>query len=306
MAPLALPDRPFTLADLPELGISRRALRRMLTNGQIRRVVQGVYVSAHVPDTIETTAAAVALAVTSGHVVVDRTAALLHGIDTYTLAEHEVGIVVEACALRGRHPTEREDVDGRSRDLSGTDIMAIDGVRVTTPLRTALDLGCFLHRREAFAALCAFARQNGVSSAALLAELPRYRRRRGVIQLRELAVLVDPRFESAREAWTFLAIHDAGLPHPEPQLWIEIDGVPTYRLDLAYRHARVCVEYDGVDAHDRTPEQREHDRQRRQWLRDHGWIVIVVRVGDFSGDRLDRWLCELREALRPAYTARRW
>lgn len=304
--PIELPDGPFTVAHLSEIGLSRKVLHRMLIEGRIRRVVRGVYVASHLPHDIATTAAAVALGVDAGHVAVDRTAALIHGIDTYTLSEHELGVVVETCALRGRHPTERRDVDGRTRDLSTRDVMVVEGLRVTTPLRTALDLGCLLRRREAFAALCAFVRVHGISRAALLAELPRYRRRRGVIQLRELVVLVDARFESPREAWTFLAIHDAGLPHPEPQVWISIDGVPIYRLDLAYRHARVCVEYDGFDAHDRTPEQREHGRRRRQWLRDHGWTVIVVRNGDFTGDKLDRWLGELREALRPAYTVRRW
>ena len=85
-------------------------------------------------------------------------------------------------------------------------------------------------------------------------------------------------------------------------MWIEIDGVPTYRLDLAYRHARVAVEYDGWDTHERTPEQRAHDRARRQWLRDTGWTVIVVRRGDFSGNAPERWLGELRFALRLTYT----
>ena len=85
----------------------------------------------------------------------------------------------------------------------------------------------------------------------------------------------------------FLAIADAGLPLPEPQVWIEIDGVPTYRLDFAYRRARVVVEYDGEEAH----EGREaEDEERRAWLRRHGWTVIVVRIGDFTGEALDRWL----------------
>jgi len=34
--------------------------------------------------------------------------------------------------------------------------------------------------------------------------------------------------------------------------------------------------------------------------------VIVVRIGDFTGDALDRWLDELRAALRPTYSNRRW
>jgi hypothetical protein len=181
--------------------------------------------------------------------------------------------------------------------------MLLHGVRVTTPLRTALDLGCCLRRREAFAALCAFARDHHVTRHDYLRAVPRFRRRRGVVQLRELIGAVDPRIESQREAWTFLAIADAGLALPEPQFWIVVDGVPTYRLDFAYPRHRVCVEYDGVEAH---AGRGSYDEERRDWLRHHGWTVIVIREGDFTGARLDRWIEELRAALNPTYTNRRW
>jgi hypothetical protein len=134
----------------------------------------------------------------------------------------------------------------------------------------------------------------------------RYFRRRGVVQLRQLIPLADPRAESARESWTRLAIIDAGLPCPELQFWIEIDGVPTYHLDLAYPRHRIAVEYDGEEFHRRTPEQRRHDDKRRTWLEESGWTVIVVKRGDFTGAALDRWLGDLRAALRPTYSNRRW
>ena len=123
-------------------------------------------------------------------------------------------------------------MDGRTRDLAAGDIMVISGVRVTTPLRTALDLGCHLHRRDALAALDQFMRHHGLGREHMTTEALRFFRRRGVVQLRQLIPLADPRAESPRESWTRLAIVDAGLPCPEPQHWIEVDGVPTFRLDL--------------------------------------------------------------------------
>lgn len=171
---------------------------------------------------------------------------------------------------------------------------------------TALDLGCHLRRREAFAALNALVRIHAIPCADLWTSSRRLRGRRGVRQLRELLRLADPRVESARESWTLLAIHDAGIPLPEPQVWIEVDGVPTFRLDFAYRRAKVCVEYDGFEAHDASQEQRDYDRRRRAWLEAHGWTVIVVRVGDFTGEALERWLDDLRAALRPTYSPRRF
>jgi len=302
----AWPDTPFTRADLEALGVDEPALKRALRRGQVRRVVRGVFVASDLPDTLELRARAVAKVVRPHHVITDRTAAWLYGIDAHVYAERDVLPPVETCALRGHEPTTITGVDGRTRDLRPEDITVIHGVLVTTPLRTALDLGCCLRRREAYAVLNTFARRFRLTSADCEQQLPRYRRRRGVIQLRDLVSVVDPRIESERESWLFLAIRDAGLPLPEPQYWIEIDDVPTYRLDFAYPHLKVCVEYDGIEAHDRTQEQKDSDRARRDWLRDQGWTVIVVRRGDFRRIPLEQWLSELRRSLAPAYTNRRW
>jgi len=306
MTSIALPDAPFCLADLPALGLDLSEVYRLVGLGLVRRVTTGAFAPARLPDTTAVRAAAAALVVSPHQVVVDRSAAEIHGVDTYGYAEQEIGAPLETCARRGHTRTRRRGFDGRVRDLADADVVTIDGVTVTTPLRTACDLGCGLRRREAYAALCGLARVGGLTAAELVAEIPRFRGRRGVRQLMELAPLVDTRFESQREAWTFLAIHDAGLPAPEPQVWIHVDGVPTYRLDTAYRASRVCVEYNGFDAHELTREQIEYDERRRAWLLAHGWTIIVVRLGDFTSGNIDRWLSELREALAAPYTSRRW
>jgi hypothetical protein len=301
-----LPQRPFTRAEAAALGIGRSSFYRLIDSGVLRPVVRGVVVPADLPDTHETRAAAVALVVPDHHVAVDRTASAVHGVNTFTYAERDAPPPVEACALRGRNPTHLTGVRGRSRDLIAEDVMLIGDLRVTTPLRTSCDLGCALRRREAYAAMVGLTRAHGLAPEQYARMLRRFGRRRGVVQLRELVALVDTRLESARECWTYLAIHDAGLPHPEPQHWVVVDGVPTFRLDFAYLGARVCIEYNGFDAHDVTVGQRDYDEARRAWLEENGWTVIVVRIGDFTGDALDRWLSELREALRPTYSNRRW
>ena len=300
------PTQPFTLQDLSLLRLGEGQLRHALRCGDVRTVVRGVFVASEVPDSIELRAAAVARVVPPHHVVTDRTAAWLHEVDAFVWAELSGSPPIEMCALRGHQATHLGGVDGRTRDLRSDDVTSVHDVAVTTPLRTGLDLGCCLRRREAFAALNALAARHDLTREAYLVQLPRFRRRRGVRQLRVLLPLVEPRVESERESWVLLAIADATLPPPEPQLWIEIDGVPTFRLDFAYERLRVAVEYDGAEWHERTTEQSTHDRDRRRWLREHGWTVIVVRAGDFSGRRLDKWTGELRRALRPRYTNRRW
>jgi hypothetical protein len=300
------PDQPFTLSDLRALEIPEARLRRAVRAGEVRSVVRGVFVGAEATDTIELRARAVARVVRPHHVATDRTAAWLHGVDVFTWAEHDLVPVVETCALRGHEPTSLLGVDGRTRDLRPGDITTVLGVSVTTPLRTALDLGCSLRRREAYAALNALAARHDLTREDSVLALPRFHRRRGVRQLRPLVQLVEPRLESERESWVLLAIHDATLAVPEPQYWIMVDDVPTFRLDFAYPRLRVCVEYDGEEWHDRTHEQRDLDRARRRWLRYSGWTVIVVKRGDFSGAALDAWTSRLRHALRPAYSNRRW
>lgn len=300
-----LPDKPFRAHDARRLGISKHTLKRAVREGRVTQLLRGVYLRSDLPVTPDVRAAAAALVITPGAVIRDRFAAWLHGIDLFNGFEAEVVPPIETCVLRGRATTRRQGVDGRTRDLQDQDVMTVGGVRVTTPLRTVLDLGCNLWRRDALHVLDVYLRRFGTRED-LRRGAVRYYRRRGVVQLRELIPLADGRSESRRESWTRLEIHDANLPAPEPQYWIEVDGFPRYRLDLAYPKHRVAVEYDGEDFHHRTDERKERDRERRKWLRDHGWTVIVVQKGDFTGAALDRWLGGLACALEPPVRSMRF
>jgi hypothetical protein len=126
--------------------------------------------------------------------------------------------------------------------------------------------------------------------------LLRFRGRRGCTQLRELIEHADGRAESIRESWVRMEIIDAGLPIPEPQVWVRLPGLGRRRLDLAYRGRRIAVEYDG-DEHHSEDADIASDGERRERLRELGWYVIVVRQEDLHGSRLESWLRELREAL---------
>lgn len=165
-----------------------------------------------------------------------------------------------------------------SRDLAPCDWVEVHGVRVTTPLRTALDVGCSLSRRSALAAMDELMRGHGFNVQDLRRQLPRCFRRRGVIQLRELVPLVNPQAESQPESWTRLEMIDHGLPQPEVQRWVYIDGKPTYRA---------------------------RDAVRRRWLRENGWTVIVVDKSSFAGGAVEVWVDEIRVGLAEAAKRRR-
>ena len=305
MVSMRIPDHPFTAQQAGALGLSDYQVRTALAGGHLRRVVRGVYVPADLDDSVELRASAVALVVSPHQVVCDRTAAWLHGVDVFGLTDKALLPAVEVCALRGRAVTELRGVDGRTRDLRTEDLMNMGGLRVTTPLRTSLDLACGLGQHRALGALDQFMRHHGVTQWEMGNLLPRYRRRRGVIQARRLIPLADPRAESPMESWVRLDIHLAGLPAPALQHQILRDGILLYRLDHAYPAHRVATEYDGEEWHLRTEEQRENDRKRREWLRRHGWTVIVVDK-DGVHDPSQRWLRELRDSLRPRTRRLRW
>jgi hypothetical protein len=294
--PPSIPTGPFTWAQLEALGTKRHQLDRWIDERLVHRVLQGVFQRYDEPDTVHSRVSAVALVAHPLAVICDRTAAWLHGVDTYEFRELEILPPIETWMPSDRTRMRRSGCAGGRRELWAVDVMGLEGVRVTTPLRTAMDLGATLRRGDALAALDGFMRGHGITTDELQALLPRYRRRRGVVQLRQLVPLADPRAESPGESVTRLAIIDADLPAPEPQVWVYEDGVPVYRLDLGYRRSKVAVEYDG-EYHD-APEQQRRDEERREWLRRQGWTVIVVRKGDFEQFAREAWIDRLRQALR--------
>jgi hypothetical protein len=294
--PVLLPTTPFTSAQARDAGLNRWALTQAVAAGEVRRVLTDVYVVRDVPDSIGMRAQAARLVLGEHAVVVDRSAAWLWGVDVLRAAELEDCPRLETYVLRGHKRVTRRQAGGGERDLAPQDITTLAGVRLTTPVRTCLDLACHLGAYEALAALDAFGRVHGIAPFDLMTQLPRFRRRRGVVQARRLVPLMDARSESSGESFTRLAIIEANLPAPRPQHWVRYHGQSHYRLDHAYPELRICVEYDGEEYHS-SDEQREADRRRRTWLRDHGWRVIVVRKDDFAGDALAGWLAELRSEL---------
>lgn len=308
----SLPSSPFTPMAARAKGITPWQLRSAVADGRVTRVFRGVYVAAGVELTPEVRGQCLATVVGPGAVIRDRTAAWLWGVDVFDFAELDVAPDIEISALRGGNAAHRTGVAGGTRDLRPDDWVELSGVRATTPLRTALDLGCSLQRRSALAAMDALSRRYGFMVVDLERALPRYRRRRGVVQLRQLVPLVDGRAESMPESWTRLEIVDHGLPVPVPNFWVVHDGKRLFRLDLAYPRAKICVEYDGEEFHS-SPEQRDYDEQRRSWLRQQGWFIIVLTKTSYTDKAIPEWIGRLRQELQartrrpaPAYRGARF
>lgn len=69
-------------------------------------------------------------------------------------------------------------------------------------------------------------------------------------RMRRWRALIDPRSESPLETAIRLALHDAGVPAPEPQYEVRTDdGYVIARLDLAWPTRRLALEADGKEPH---------------------------------------------------------
>lgn len=261
--PLPL-DAPFTGATAHGLGVGVKQVRTLLARGLLREVVRGAYVATQVPDTIALRAGALRLVLAPGAVVTDRTAAWLHGVDVLPRSAVHAPVPLDVFSAEESR-VRRPGVSSGIRQLVASDVTEVDGVPVTTAVRTALDLGRLMRRHDAIGALDAFLR-HGLPRAALDAELPRYRGYRGVVQLRALLPIADPRAESVPESALRLHALDAGLPELEPQVW-----VGGFRVDLGSRTLRYAAEYCGRAFH--SGAMRTADVERTAELTDAGWLV---------------------------------
>lgn len=285
--PLPL-DRPFTTAQARASGLTYRALAGLVDAGLLRRVLKGVLVPSQVEDTIDLRLRALALVVPPDCVVCDWTAVWLY---TGMLRPGQHLEVPPVCLFKhgGRDRLRNSLCDSGERTFLPEDLVQISGFWVTTPLRTAWDVGRLSHRDVAISGLDALLRHGEFAQAELLDGLPRFRGMRGVVQLRDLAPRADPRAQSGPESVLRLRWTDVtSLPTPEPQVPIVDDlGREIYYLDLGVPDLRFACEYDGVEFHS-SDDDRTHDRERRAWIEEHrGWIIEVVRKENVFGSRRD-------------------
>ena len=309
--PLPL-DRPFTAPMASSAGVLAKDLTALVRRGLLRRLLRNVYVAAQVTDSLALRTEALRLVVPAGAVVTDRTAGWLHGAEMILAPGDHVVVPPVSVFHRGRgHRLRNGLVTSGQRMMTDDDVMEINGICVTTPLRTACDLGRSRSRDGAFATMSMMLRLGHFSHQELVDASAGFRGYRNVRQLRALAPLVDSRVESPPEAVVLLRWLDCpDLPRPEPQrrvpapLWAD---AAYYAIDLGIDELRFGVEYDGEEFH--GPDRRDHDSTRREWItQQQFWILrVVLKQNVFGRDRdIEQILrAGVREA-RARMGTRRW
>ena len=156
------------------------------------------------------------------------------------------------------------------------EICTVSGIPVTTPARTAYDLGRRGPLVTAVIRLDALMRVTSVPASEVNVLVDRHRGSRGIVQLRRALALADPGAESPQETRTRLTLIDAGFPRPQTQIQVFDEfGYVIARIDMGWPEWRVGVEFDGAQ-HWTDPRQRSRDIDRIAQLEALGWTIVRV------------------------------
>jgi hypothetical protein len=262
---------------MEDVFIASEALRMgALTRGQLRWNYHAIFPDVHLPRDAEPRLRERTLGawLWSGRrgVVTGRAAAALHGalwVEDFAPIE-----LIHA----NDHPPP--GVITRRERIGADEISEIGGIAVTTPQRTALDLGRHLPRLAAVVHLDALARATGLRQPSVLALADRYKGARGVKRCRQALALTDPGAASPRESRLRLLVIDAGFRPPQTQIAVyDETGYVFAYLDMGWTAAKIAAEYDG-DQHRTDRTQYVKDIRRLRKLEQLGWIVIRVIAED--------------------------
>jgi hypothetical protein len=217
--------------------ISEGALTlRQLREGPYVRVLRGVYADPSLPRDHLLRCRAAALLMPERAALGARSAAAVLGAPAPTYIDPVTVVVPAGDQWRGpagvrvhRAPLPREDV-----------LESEDGLRHTTALRTAWDIGALERTPTAVGVLDALLRSGHLEPVHLQQVLRTAAGRWGARRVRRAFELADARSESPPESWLRVACVLGGLPVPVPQYDVvereyHFEGLQIARDDVRYR-----------------------------------------------------------------------
>lgn len=235
-------------------GVSRRAIQHRLATGRLRSLHRGVFLVGDVVAPALAAETAALLACGPGAVLSHLSAAY-----RWSLREPRDGPVHLTVAADRRPKLRAGVVVHRTSTFSATDVRRRDGLPVTSPTRTLLDLAAVLPERDLRWAVEEARVRRLITPQAFAAACRAHRGRRGAAALGRIAAAVTPdplatRSEAERRLLDLIAA--AGLPAPRANV-----RVAGHLVDLYWRAEGLVVELDGFAFHAHR-EAFERDRRR--------------------------------------------
>jgi len=171
-----------------------------------------------------------------------------------------------------------------------------DGVPISTPEQAFLDLASVgVSLVDLVVAGDSMVKVNDLDPLRFLASADGYEGR-NARRARRAAALVRAGVDSPMETRIRLLVVLAGLPEPHVNFIVRVaDGRWRWRFDLCYPEYKLIIEYDGRQ-HAYDAAQWSHDLERREWLDQDGWRILIVISEGIYGDPL-RTLQRVRSAL---------
>jgi very-short-patch-repair endonuclease len=247
---------------LRALNLNDPWIRRRIEMGWLIPILHGVYAVGHRPRLLRGWHQAALLAAGGRSGLSNRSAGAHWGMTKAPGRPHVIA------------PRSADGIEGivvhRPRALAEGDIVEDQGLRVTSPARTLLDLaGEGASKRALERALD----QAEIHHLHLPIDelVPRCRRRRGAPTLRAVLEwhLAGSTITESEAEEAFLAIvRRAGLPDPTPQCVVE-----GKRRDFVWPRERIVVEVDGWRYHG-TAQAAERDAVRDNELGLAGWLAL--------------------------------
>jgi hypothetical protein len=223
------------------------------------------------------------------------TAAVLHGLPIWRAQLDRVSVT----RSEGGHGTRTRHLHVRRASLDPCEVVELDGYRVTSLERTALDLAALLDYERAVAVLDAALHRK--ADATLMDALARAaRNRRGAGVARRALAFADGRAESVGESVSRVRMAQLGLPAPELQFEVfDGKGLWIARVDFAWPDRGVVGEFDGAVKYTGAPKEVAavvmQEKRRHQAIEEVGWRV--VRWGFRDMDDRERFRDRLASAL---------
>jgi very-short-patch-repair endonuclease len=178
--------------------------------------------------------------------------------------------VADRCRRGGQDARAQRAARARVRELSAGDVQRHHGIRITSPMRTLLDLGGMLSVRDLERALAEALVLRLVREPSLLRFVDERPGARGARALRGVLAGTPAYLRSDAEARFRDLVASAGLPAPEIN-----KRVLSHEVDFVWRRQRLIVEVDGAQFH--LPQVAfERDRRRDAELVAASWRVIRV------------------------------
>ena len=263
--------------------------RSQLRGPRFRRLFPDVYLPANVPPTLAVRSRGAYLLVAERGALAGYSAAELLGVRIAPRdADAEVVSREDLRVCRGLR-VHREQ-------LADDEVETMDGLAVTSALRTAYDLARWSTLVEGVVAADALGQIGHFGPDALRGIAARYPGARWRRRVPLVAELMDPRAESAMETRCRLSLVMRGLPRPELQYQVGDElGDHLAWLDMAYPAVRAGVEFDGE--HHQSPLAFRADLARHNRLAALGWTVLRATAADVLRNP-DRFAAQVRSVLR--------